>query len=97
MSPGSSRAGTRQAVDHRLAAKVGADDDLEAERRRCSRNRGGVVGRLPELPVRGQIWVEIVADGQRDALLGRGRRGREAIAASNTTDISSVRDADRTD
>ena len=65
-------------VDHRLAAKIGADDDLETERPQRSRDRGGVVGGLLELPVGGQIGIEVVADGKRDALLGDGRRGRQA-------------------
>jgi hypothetical protein len=65
-------------VDHRLAAEIRADDDLETERPQCSRDRGGVVGGLLELPVGGQIGIEVIADGKRDALLGDGRRGRGA-------------------
>ena len=69
-----------QFVDHRLTAEIGTDDDLEAECAQRVRDRGGVVGRFPELAVSGQVWIEVVADRKRDALLGHCRRCREGDA-----------------
>ena len=88
-----------QLVDHGLAAQIGADDHLEPERLQRICDGFGVVDRLLQLPVGGEIRIEVVANRQRDPFLGRcgRRRSAEAGCEASNTQQGAQADACRSD
>ena len=58
------------AVDHGLAVEVGAADDGEADFLQRVADGVGVVHRLGELLVGGQVGVVVIADDESDTALG---------------------------